>query len=97
MHHCLCLCPILPVIISYALNLLIGQAQVQADGLPVSSHAPGNTQQVGLRQVASLSIAQVQGREGEPIQGTRVLTPAGLQSLCHGEEGERICLNKLFL
>lgn len=90
MHQCWLLCPISPVIVSYALNLLVGQAQVEADALPVSSHAPGNAQQVCLCQVPSLSIAQVQGREGEAIQGTRVLIPAGFQLLCHKEERERM-------
>lgn len=89
MHHCWLLCPISPVIVSYALNLLVGQAQVEADALPVSSHAPGNAQQVCLCQVPGLSIAQVQGREGEAIQGTGVLIPAGFQLLCHKEERER--------
>lgn len=82
MSHCWLLCPISPVIVSYALNLLVGQAQVEADALPVSSHTPGNAQQVCLCQVPSLSIAQVQGREGEAIQGTGVLIPAGFQLLC---------------
>lgn len=91
MHHYWSLCPIWPVIVSYALNLLVCQAKVQADGLPVSSYTPGNAQQVCLCQVASLSIAQVQGREGEAIWGTSVLTPAGFQSLYHREVRERTC------
>lgn len=89
MHHCGYCVLFSPVIVSYALNLLVGQAQVEADALPVSSHAPSNAQQVCLCQVASLSIAQVQGREGETIQGTGVLIPPGFQLLCHKEERER--------
>lgn len=82
------------MVVPYALDLLVGQAQVQADGLPVGSHAPGDAQQVCLGQVARLSVAQVQGREGETVLGTGVLTPAGFQPLSLRREKENL-LNKL--
>lgn len=48
-----------------ALQLLVGQAQVQGHGRPVRAQAPGHVQQVALGQEAGLGIAQVQRCQGE--------------------------------
>lgn len=47
-----------------ALELTVGQAQVQGHSRPVGAQAPGHVQQVALGQEAGLGVAQVQRCQG---------------------------------
>lgn len=69
---------------SDALQLSVGHAQVQGHGWPVGTQAPSHTQQVALSQKAGLSVAQVQGCEGEADPLPVPLGP--LESLSGGAE-----------
>lgn len=54
-----------PELVPDALQLVVGQAQVQGHGRPVRAQAPGHVQQVALGQEAGLGVPQVQRCQGE--------------------------------
>lgn len=55
------------MLVSDSLQLVVADAQVDADILPLLVDAQGDGQQVGLCQVAALRVAQVQLAGDVPI------------------------------
>ena len=71
-----------PVLEGEALQLLEAQVQVDADRAPVLPDLQGDGQQVGLRQVAALRVAQVERGVLALLGAVGLLLPA--QSLRRG-------------